>query len=84
MRQNESAHESFENIVREIVTDRTDWTELEIATLTCTEYVFLEREGSIKSETYVPDRCRQVQRYVTTVQLAGKKVKFGFSEYVLK
>ena len=32
----------FESIVSEIVTDRTDSTELEIASLTCTGYVLLE------------------------------------------
>ena len=66
----------------EIVTDRTDSTELEIASLTCTGDVLLERNGLIKSDTKVPYRGRQ--RYVITIQVGWKKIKFGFSEYVLK
>ena len=42
---------SFDSIVDEIVTDRTDSTEFETASLTYTEYVLLEREGLIKSDT---------------------------------
>ena len=37
-RQNESADESFESIMGEIVTDRTDLTDLEIRSLTCRGY----------------------------------------------
>ena len=43
-RQNESPDESFESIVGEIATDRTELTELNIAvSLTRTGYVLLER-----------------------------------------
>ena len=44
-RQNESLDESFESIVGEIATDRTELTELDIAvSLTRTGYVLLERD----------------------------------------
>ena len=44
-------YESFESIVDEIVTDGINLMELMIASLTCVEYVFLERESLIKSDT---------------------------------
>ena len=53
-RQNESADESFESMMCEVVTDRTDLTELEITSLTCTGYVLLGRKSLIKSDTKFP------------------------------
>ena len=44
-------YESFESIVDEIVTVGTNLMELMIASLTCAEYVLLERESLIKSVT---------------------------------
>lgn len=66
-RQNESTDRTFDSIVSEIMTDRIDSTELEIANLTRTGNVLLEGENLIKSDTKVPDTGRQ-SWYVTTIQ----------------
>lgn len=50
-RQNESTDRTFDSIVSEIMTDRTDSAALEIASLTRTGNVLLEGESLIKSDT---------------------------------
>ena len=51
-RQKESADESFESIMCEVVTDRTDLTELEVTSLACTGSVLCESE-------FDQEKCKQ-------------------------